>query len=687
MAGSLGTAHAAAGAAPPTGRAEAAGTTEVTYQGHRFTVPASWDVVDLEKSPESCVRFDRNAVYLGKPGNQRDCPAKAFGRTESLLIEPAAKSAAKSTKADVTRNSTARTYRATASGISVTAAYGDQPALVRDALKSADLPVDRARDAKAPDAAAPPAAKAALPEDATSFNGKGFDRCTAPSGGDMDTWKEASPYGAVGVYIGGINAGCGVTVDADWMQAQYDNGWRYFPIYVGPQADPNAGSCGGDCDVIEDPVADAKASAEDAAAQAAALGLPKNSVLYFNMEHYDRGQYGQVVKDFLATWTDTVHELGYRSGAYGSASSLATDLVEAAGDDSYSLIDVIDFARWDDVETTDDEVIPADLWADHQRIKQYHGPTDAEPNETWGGVTLDVDRNLLDVGEGSTDPPVAKDTVLEYTGPGTVSNGSPAELSATLTEEDGGAPVPDADVTLTIGPDDDAQECTGTTDTEGTATCSTEDLDQKLTDDATLPVTATFEGTETHKASETTADVKLQHVTGRAYALSAEVPLPVLPVGIDPTPDTGEVRTAGEETVAPECTQEVSAVVITAAVLCSEVAAKTGPSSVTASAELTDAHIGVPGLPVIEGSGLTAESTSSCTGSEGSTSLTLTIAGSPVTVPDTPNHTIDLGLAKIVTNEQTETEDGLEVTALHLTSPAGVDVTLGHAESAALNCA
>ncbi|UYQ62536.1 hypothetical protein OGH68_14295 [Streptomyces peucetius] len=85
---------------------------------------------------------------------------------------------------------------------------------------------------------------------------------------------------------------------------------------------------------------------------------------------------------------------------------------------------------------------------------------------------------------------------------------------------------------------------------------------------------------------------------------------------------------------------------------------------------------------------MTATSTSSCTVKEGTTSLDLSIAGAPVTVPDTPNHTIDLGIgAKLVVNEQTQTADGFTVNALHLTAPGGVDVVIASGTSGAHNCA
>src|SRR5688572_29464840 len=73
--------------APPV--AEGAPETKVvTYGGYRVTVPRSWPVHRLADEPERCVRFDRHAVYLGRPGQNQDCPPSTAGKVEALLIEP-----------------------------------------------------------------------------------------------------------------------------------------------------------------------------------------------------------------------------------------------------------------------------------------------------------------------------------------------------------------------------------------------------------------------------------------------------------------------------------------------------------------------------------------------------------------------------------------------------------------------
>jgi hypothetical protein len=65
------------------------GTTQlIRYGGVEFSVPADWPVYDLDADPTTCVRFDVNAVYLGHPGADMQCPAGILGRAGAVLVEP-----------------------------------------------------------------------------------------------------------------------------------------------------------------------------------------------------------------------------------------------------------------------------------------------------------------------------------------------------------------------------------------------------------------------------------------------------------------------------------------------------------------------------------------------------------------------------------------------------------------------
>jgi hypothetical protein len=64
------------------------GLRTVTYRGVQFDVPGDWPVYDLAADPSTCVHFDVHAVYLGRPGDDMNCPAGLVGRTDAVLIEP-----------------------------------------------------------------------------------------------------------------------------------------------------------------------------------------------------------------------------------------------------------------------------------------------------------------------------------------------------------------------------------------------------------------------------------------------------------------------------------------------------------------------------------------------------------------------------------------------------------------------
>jgi hypothetical protein len=63
-------------------------TKTVVYRGYEFQVPASWPVYRLDEHPQTCVRYDVHAVYLGTPGPDMRCPAGLIGRTETVSFVP-----------------------------------------------------------------------------------------------------------------------------------------------------------------------------------------------------------------------------------------------------------------------------------------------------------------------------------------------------------------------------------------------------------------------------------------------------------------------------------------------------------------------------------------------------------------------------------------------------------------------
>ena len=249
----------------------------IDFRGDTVAVPDGWPVIRLAEHPRICVRLDRRAVYLGSPSPAQRCPANAIGRRRAILIDPGAKARAARAKAEASR--------------------------VRPARISA----------------------------ASNFTGLGFDACTAPSRRSMSAWG-ASPYRAVGVYIGGLNRGCSQpNLTASWVDDQVAAGWNLIPTYVGLQAPTS--SCSS-CAKLSPGRASLQgaAAASDAVDEARLVGIGAGSPIYFDMESYSRtASATNATLTFLAAWTERLHALGYESGVYSSSASGIADLVARLG--------------------------------------------------------------------------------------------------------------------------------------------------------------------------------------------------------------------------------------------------------------------------------------------------------------------------------------------------------------------
>ncbi|MEV4560000.1 glycoside hydrolase domain-containing protein [Kitasatospora sp. NPDC049285] len=238
------------------------------------------------------------------------------------------------------------------------------------------------------------ARKTPLPSEV--FAGAGFDACTAPSLETLQAWRDASPYGAVGIYLSGRQRACGQPrLTADWVREAKAMGWRLIPTHVGRQAP---------CMTTGKPqridpataVQQGKEEAAEAVKALKSLGLRTGTPVYLDIEAYPRGDAAcsQAVVDFTLGWTQALHKAGFRSGFYSSTDAGIADLAAAARAGSSPLPDAVWYARWDDHPTTTDGAgqLGTDLWTPHSRIHQYHGNV----QETYGGQTLTIDRDQLD---------------------------------------------------------------------------------------------------------------------------------------------------------------------------------------------------------------------------------------------------------------------------------------------------
>jgi Domain of unknown function (DUF1906) len=364
-------------------------TKVVVYHRYRLAVPVSWPVFDLRTHPQTCVRFNRHAVYLGTPGPAQRCPAHSVGRTESIAVSPLTARAASGQALPGAGDGSSARVIVGRGRLVVTATWRAHRGVIRRALgRDAMLGPDRRVRYRVASGAARsgPRAHAA----AVTYTGLGFDPCATPSMGAMSAWG-ASPYRAVGVYVGGTNLACSQpNLTSTWTRTEEAAGWHLIPTYVGLQAPASSCSCA--------PInpshaaAEGDAAANDAMARSAAVGIGRGSPIYFDMEAYSRGGGNTAaVLAFLSAWTSTLHSAGYVSGVYSSAGSGIRDLVAALGT-SFVPPDDIWIADWNGLHTTSDPYVPSSAWPSHQRLHQYSGGQ----NVTYGGVTINIDGDYLD---------------------------------------------------------------------------------------------------------------------------------------------------------------------------------------------------------------------------------------------------------------------------------------------------
>ncbi len=228
---------------------------------------------------------------------------------------------------------------------------------------------------------------------------QGFDRCNIPSISDMQTWWYESPYYTINLYIGGILSHCAnEELNPLWVQEVSKQGWTFIPTWVGPQA-----PCTNFREKISyDPQISYKQGQTEADAAIIAstqIGLLGGSIIYYDVESYAAAINNQscrnAMNSFLSGWTEHLHSLGYRAGAYGaSCNSFIAEWATIS-----PTLDDVWIANWQlpaqyDPNATvwNARCLSNDLWANHQRIKQYAG----DHIETWGGVSMPIDSDVID---------------------------------------------------------------------------------------------------------------------------------------------------------------------------------------------------------------------------------------------------------------------------------------------------
>jgi hypothetical protein len=184
----------------------------VDYHGYEIQVPASWPVYNLAADPTRCVLFNQHAVYLGTPGTEQNCPDRAFGRTEAVLVQPEQTSlppgtvtlgtgTASFSSALSAVETTSHTVQLAAPGpgVQIEATYGTDEARIRSILAGAQITATAsASPSSTPTAKAAPSTSSAPTTKSTTKStahagpiapelselqgqGTGIDTCTVPT--------------------------------------------------------------------------------------------------------------------------------------------------------------------------------------------------------------------------------------------------------------------------------------------------------------------------------------------------------------------------------------------------------------------------------------------------------------------------------------------------------------------------
>lgn len=232
------------------------------------------------------------------------------------------------------------------------------------------------------------------------YRGQGFDACEIPTLSKLQAWFNASPYRVVNLYIGGISRYCdNDALTAAYLQQMFNQGWRFIPTWVGPQAPCTNFKYPFSCDPVK-AYAEGVDNANQARATLLELGLTNpdgtGSIVYDDLEYFPySASCSAAAKAFVRGWTTRLQQLGIISGLYASSWNLDQNEIYNLQPPPYAAW----IAEWyrdpgyrPDVTVWDVDWLDDIYWSNHQRIYQYSGGH----NETWGGVTINVDSNVLD---------------------------------------------------------------------------------------------------------------------------------------------------------------------------------------------------------------------------------------------------------------------------------------------------
>jgi len=238
-------------------------------------------------------------------------------------------------------------------------------------------------------------------ESTQNFLGQGFDKCEIATISQLQNWITNSPYRAVNLYIGGSCRSCSNSaLTASYISQMSQQGWFFIPTWVGPQS-----ACSAICSSLinndtttayNQGVNEANAAIDAASNLGLTLADKSGTIIYYDLESYNTTNTAcrEAAKAFISGWTAQLHARGNQSGVYGSScASAISDFASIS-----NVPDAIWPAHWiyssynSNATVWNVACLSDGIWGNHQRIRQYAGGH----NETWGGITLNIDCDVID---------------------------------------------------------------------------------------------------------------------------------------------------------------------------------------------------------------------------------------------------------------------------------------------------
>lgn len=231
---------------------------------------------------------------------------------------------------------------------------------------------------------------------AYKLQGKGLDSCAAPSTSQMAAFWSGTPYYYWGIYIGGNQRSCSQpNLTSSWINTVMNGtvngitmGWSLLPLWVGPQDPCQPGF--GSYISLNTSTAYNQGINEAAAAYVrwnVDLGQSSDTPIDYDMEYKGytiTSSCLAAMKSFIDGWVHQMHIApAQKAGLYTSSCGRLADFAFIP-----NVPDFIDGANYSgDTHTSNLACVPSDYWVYQQRHKQYRGPH----NESWNGVTINVD--------------------------------------------------------------------------------------------------------------------------------------------------------------------------------------------------------------------------------------------------------------------------------------------------------